>query len=164
MRCAQPADLESIRRLLDLAFAPSRFEWALVDALVRHERTIHHWVIEHDRQVLAYVCYSPAYRGDEPIGWHLAPVAVEPDWQRQGLGSSLIRATLAQSPIFSNPVFVLGDPAYYGRFGFRRVQQPQCPFEPSNQHFMALNYDGALGSFVIGYEPEFAVELDASQI
>jgi putative acetyltransferase len=156
MRLAQPDDLESIVPVLDLAFASSRFESKLVRALMMNRRAIHHWVIEHGRQVLAYICYSSAYRGQEPIGWHLAPVAVKPDWQRQGVGSSLIRATLAQSPIFSNPVFVLGDPAYYARFGFRRVQEPRCPFDTGNEHFMALNYDGALGSFVIGYEPEFA--------
>jgi len=158
MRLSQSDDLESIVRLLDLAFAPSRFESRLLRALMEKRRSLHHWVIEHGQQVLAYVCYSAAYRGGEPIGWHLAPVAVEPDWQRQGLGSSLIRGTLAQSPIFSNPVFALGDPAYYGRFGFRRVPQPKCPFDPGNAHFMALNYQAGGDSFIVGYEPEFSLD------
>jgi putative acetyltransferase len=158
MRLARPDDLASIVRLLDLAFAPSRFESRLVRALIENRRSIHHWVIEHGQEVLAYVCYSPAYHGEEPIGWHLAPLAVDPNWQRQGLGSSLVRATLAQSPIFSNPVFALGDPAYYMRFGFRRVQQPRCRFDPRNEHFMALNYQTGSDSFVVGYEPEFSLD------
>jgi putative acetyltransferase len=158
MRLVQPDDLESIVRLLDLAFAPSRFESRLVRALMENRRSLHHWVIEHGHELLAYVCYSAAYRGEEAIGWHLAPVAVDPNWQRQGLGSSLIRATLAQSPMFSCPVFALGDPAYYGRFGFRRVPQPRCPFDPGNAHFMALNYQAGGDRFVVGYEPEFRLD------
>ena len=67
MRLAQPDDLESIVRLLDLAFAPSRFESRLVRALMTNQHSIHHWVIEHGQHVLAYVCYSLAYRGEEPI-------------------------------------------------------------------------------------------------
>jgi hypothetical protein len=100
------------------------------------------------------VCYSPAYRAEQSIGWHLAPVAVHPEWQKRGHGSNLIRQTLAQADISGSPVFVLGDPGYYRRFGFYPVRQPQCPFEPRNEHFMALRYN-CQDSFVIGYEKEF---------
>jgi predicted N-acetyltransferase YhbS len=51
---------------------------------------------------------------------------------------------------------VLGEPSYYARFGFRRVKQPICPFDPSNEHFMALHYEDQEG-FQIGYESEFTV-------
>ena len=37
---------------------------------------VHHWLCEQDRVVAAYVCYSRAYRGEHPIGWHLAPVLI----------------------------------------------------------------------------------------
>ena len=57
-------------------------------------------------------------------------------------------------PIAGSPVFVVGEPSYYTRFGFRRVRQPVCPFEPSNEHFMALHYDSQ-DEFQVGYEPEF---------
>lgn len=49
----------------------------------------------------------------------LGPLAVAPEWQRQGIGSTLVRAGLRSLERASlQRVYVLGDPAYYGRFGF----------------------------------------------
>ena len=154
MRPATQNDLESIVRLLDLAFAPSQFESRLVRALVKNARLIHHWVLEGEDDLYAYVCYSRAYRAERPIGFHLAPVAVHPERHRKGLGSTIIRESLLQPPIAASAAFVVGEPSYYARFGFRSVQQPICPFDPSSTHFMALRYEG-LDEFQIGYEPEF---------
>ncbi|WP_299621598.1 GNAT family N-acetyltransferase [Pelagibius sp.] len=53
----------------------------------------------------------------------LAPLAVVPEAQRQGVGGALVEgglARLAQSG--SGLVFVLGDPGYYGRFGFEAAR------------------------------------------
>jgi putative acetyltransferase len=154
MRPAVPKDLEAIVNLLDLAFAPSAYESRLVRELIASGVRICHWLLEQQGDVLAYVCYSRAYRGELPIGWHLAPVAVHPEWRKRGQGGTLIRQTLTQAPISESPVFVLGDPAYYSRFGFCLVHEPQCPFEPTNKHFMALRYN-CPESFIIGYEREF---------
>jgi hypothetical protein len=54
LRPAVTGDIESIERLLDLAFAPSAFESRLVKALVMGRRAIHHSLLERDRQILAY--------------------------------------------------------------------------------------------------------------
>jgi len=49
----------------------------------------------------------------------LAPLAVHPDWQRQDLGSQLIRTGLQRLQARGVAlVFVLGNPHYYGRYGF----------------------------------------------
>ena len=49
----------------------------------------------------------------------LGPLAVAPAWQRRGIGSALVRAGLQQLDSAGvTRVFVLGDPAYYGRLGF----------------------------------------------
>jgi putative acetyltransferase len=48
----------------------------------------------------------------------LAPVSVAPAWQRRGVGSHLVRAGLGCAVGAEGLVIVLGDPAYYGRFGF----------------------------------------------
>src|SRR5262249_32782712 len=100
------------------------------------------------------VCYSQAYRASTPIGFHLAPIAVHPEHQSRGLGSRIIRQTLLESPIACHAVFVLGDPSYYARFGFRGVERPTCPFDANNEHFMALRYE-LEEDFQIGYEAEF---------
>jgi putative acetyltransferase len=149
MRAALPDDLGLIVRLLDEAFAPSRYESHLVSALVEHKRPIHHWVVEDASGLHAYVAFTRAFRDREVIGFHLAPVAVRPDRQRMGYGADLIRRTLRTPPIAKSPVFVLGDPGYHRRFGFERVPQPECPFDPGSAHFMALNYNVS-DAFTIG--------------
>jgi putative acetyltransferase len=154
MRPAKENDLECILRLLDLAFAPSQFESRLVRGLVQNARPLHHWVLDSEGSLNAYVCCSHAYRAERPIGFHLAPVAVHPKHQGKGLGTLLIRETLLQPPIAGGSIFVLGKPSYYTRFGFRRVSRPICPFNPSNDHFMALHYESQ-EDFWIGYESEF---------
>ena len=49
----------------------------------------------------------------------LAPLAVDEGWRRRGVGTALVRAGLdACRELDIDAVSVLGDPAYYGRFGF----------------------------------------------
>jgi putative acetyltransferase len=51
----------------------------------------------------------------------LAPVSVSPDTQGSGIGSALIREGLVRCKAMGfDAVAVLGEPAYYRRFGFRR--------------------------------------------
>jgi putative acetyltransferase len=59
----------------------------------------------------------------------LAPLAVEPDYQGQGIGTELIREGLRRLEKDSvEAVYVLGDPAYYGRLGFAREQSVSPPY------------------------------------
>lgn len=59
----------------------------------------------------------------------LGPLAVSPDWQRRGSGSQLVEWGLGRlESIGAKQVFVLGDPAYYGRFGFRPEPNVQPPY------------------------------------
>ena len=92
----------------------------------------------------------------------MGPVAVNPDHQRQGIGSRLIRAGLEEvRQLGVAAVVVLGDPRYYTRFGFQpaarygvRFQDPSVPAED----FMLIELRrGALEGHggVATYEPEF---------
>lgn len=169
MRPATSDDFDALTRLLDAAFAPSGYESDLVNRLRARGKLIHEWVAEDDRGLAGVVCYSRAFRGDEVIGLHLAPLAVRPDVQGNGIGSQLIRASLAALAALPpapgiSPVFVLGNPDFYERFGFHRIGNPRCPFDPENAHFLAYRWAGnAEGGafFEIGYEAEF---LDESAI
>ena len=154
MRHVTDIDMPEIDRLLDAAFSPSRYESALVRRLRENKRTLHEWVVEDSAGIAAYIGYSRAYRGGEVVGLHLAPLAVRPDRQRQGLGSALVVQSLASSLIASQTVFVLGLPEYYQRFGFKRVASPICLFDDGNQHFLALRQP-AEGNYTVGYEEEF---------
>jgi putative acetyltransferase len=141
--------------LLRCAFPGSDYEADLVREFHEHGKPPHEWVCIHTNRVIAYLAFSNAYHGSEVCGLHLAPMAVAPEFQRQGVGSELLRFALRQEPIKSLPLFVLGEPGYYARFGFEPCSLPFCPFDKDNAHFLAMRNDAA-ASFIIGYEPEFA--------
>ena len=59
----------------------------------------------------------------------LAPLAVDPACRGQGVGSALVRAGLQRlAEDGTSMVFVLGDPAYYSRFGFRPERSVATPY------------------------------------
>ena len=69
----------------------------------------------------------------------LAPLAVLPEYQRNGIGTALVQAGLAACRRAGHSaVFVVGDPRYYGRFGFST--EMAAPFECvyACEAFMAL--------------------------
>ncbi len=72
----------------------------------------------------------------------LAPVAVAPEWQRQSIGSALVRAGLdacrRRGGCF---VIVVGHPDYYPRFGFTsaRAAGLEAPFPVSDAAFMVCD-------------------------
>jgi putative acetyltransferase len=118
-------DRDGIRALLDAAFpvpegAVHSLEAVLVDDLradgdLLPELT---FVAELDAQVAGYVACSSATMGSGPaVG--LGPLAVQPEHQRTGIGSALVAAVVATAEQRGEPsVVLLGDPAYYGAFGF----------------------------------------------
>lgn len=145
---------DKVSALLRQAFPNSKYEERLVANLRRNGRTLFEWVCIHKNMYIAYIAFSTAYDGKTPCGLHLAPVAVNPQYQNQGIGSELIRFALRQKMLQDTTIYVLGDRGYYRRFGFKHVTQPVCPFDKNNAHFMAKG-DVTNREFIIGYEPEF---------
>jgi putative acetyltransferase len=140
--------------LLRSAFPDSEYESGLVQKLHENGKAIHEWVCIHTNKVIAYIAFSKAYNGEDLCGLHLAPMAVTPEFQKQGVGSELLRFALRQEPIKSQPLFVLGEPDYYKRYGFEPCNLPVCPFDKNNAHFLSMR-NKTTGSFIVGYEAEF---------
>ncbi|MBU2956682.1 GNAT family N-acetyltransferase [Paracoccus sp. 1_MG-2023] len=114
LRPEQPSDRDPIDSLLAAAFdGPS--EAALVRQLRADEDLSLSLVAIAAGRLLGHLALSPI-AADRPA-LALAPVAVHPRAQGLGIGSALIRAALDHAG--DRPVVVLGDPAYYSRFGFR---------------------------------------------
>lgn len=92
----------------------------------------------------------------------LAPLAVVPDRQRHGVGAALVHAGIEACRGRSvDLITVLGDPAYYRRFGFcdSAAQALDAPF--SGPAFMALALDGAApgaGPWTVRYAPAFGLD------
>ncbi len=140
--------------LLQRAFPGSGYETLLIQKLHDNGKSLHEWVCLHVNKAIAYIAFSNAYHGREVSGLHLAPMAVAPDFQKQGVGTELLNFALRQDAIKSQPLFVLGEPGYYSRFGFEPCRVPMCPFDTDNAHFMSMRNADAT-CFEIGYEPEF---------
>jgi len=140
--------------LLRRAFPGSDYEAELVQKFHENGKPPYEWVCIHTNKVIAYLAFSPAYHGKEVCGLHLAPMAVMPDFQRQGVGSELLRFALRQEGIKGQPLFVLGAPGFYARFGFEPCSMPICPFDKDNAHFFSMRNETTT-SFIVGYEPEF---------
>ena len=151
-----PVHYAKVYALLRAAFPGSVYEEKLVQKLHENGRVLQEWVCLHVNKAIAYIGFSNAYDGNAVCGLHLAPMAVAPEFQRQGVGSELLRFALRQATIQSQPLFVLGPPAYYQRFGFRPCSDPVCPFDEDNRHFLSLGHVSE-HAFTVGYEPEFTL-------
>jgi putative acetyltransferase len=118
IRYARPADHAAIAAVVTAAFGRAD-EAALVERLRADEDTLFELVAEEDGEVVGHVLFSRLWADRYDLYGALAPLSVHPDRHRQGLGARLVRAGLESAREFGcHGVLVLGDPAYYGRFGF----------------------------------------------
>ncbi|MBX3026458.1 N-acetyltransferase [bacterium] len=117
--------------------------------------------------VVGHILFSPVRLDPEPPApprWlGLAPLAVLPPRQRQGVGSALVRAGLeAARAAGATAVVVLGHPDYYPRFGFAPASRVglRCVYGAPDEAFMALalvpgGFGGQRG--LVRYAPAFDV-------
>lgn len=124
LRRETAGDHAAIGELVGLAFDGRTNEPDLVDRLRRRAtyRPAYSLVAEHEGRLVGHVMLSEAALvttdGDVSV-LVLAPLSVHPDAQGVGVGSALVRRVLELAGDEGEPcVVVLGDPAYYRRFGF----------------------------------------------
>lgn len=166
IRPETPADRAAIGAVLEAAF-PSPAEARLVDLLRDHGRLFLSLVAEEGGEVVGHIAFSPvsvAGTGAD-AGMGLAPVAVRPDAQRRGIGSRLVREGLAACREAGvGFVVLLGDPGFYGRFGFSAARLLGLSDEyGGGDAFQVLELaTGAVpaGGGLVRYAPEFAMFLD----
>lgn len=168
IRPETPTDFAAVAQVLQQAF-PGPQEAVLVGQLRRRPdfRPELSLVAETAGAVVGHILLTPihiepAAGGAPTSSLALAPVAVLPAWQRQGIGARLIVAGLAaaRSGGFGS-VVLLGHPGYYPRFGFGPASRwgIRAPFEVPNEAFMALELQaGALAAAAgtVRYPEEFA--------
>jgi len=134
MRPENRNDRSTIHGLLTHAFGGTA-EAMLVDALRQDGALLVSLVAVEDDRIVGHVAASPMHSdngGNRLAAAALAPLAVAPDRQRRGAGSALVVALLdALDRQQVDFVIVLGDPAWYQRFGFERAADTglRTPFD-----------------------------------
>lgn len=121
IRAEEPGDRDAVRRVNEAAF-DTPAEADLVDALRESGEIAPDLclvAVDHGT-VVGHICFSRARLGEDgPEILALAPMAVDPARQNEGIGSELVREGLLRAEETELPlVVVLGHPDYYPRFGF----------------------------------------------
>lgn len=154
-----PADIAAIDAVHRAAFAPEphsrQTEHLIVNALRSAGALTVSLVAELQGQVVGHAAASPVSLSDGSIGWHcVGPIGVLPGLQRSGIGSALIQHLQAQG---SAGCVLVGEPAYYGRFGFRAGLGLVWPGVPAEYaaYVQSLPFGAPVPQASVVYHPAF---------
>lgn len=157
IREAKDSDTRDIRGLHLAAFGDEGKAVAdLAVALIADDsaRPMLALVAESEDGVVGSIIFSSVRISgqDSGTGYLLAPLAVAPGMQRMGVGRQLIESGLtALRERGAELVFVLGDPRYYGRFGFSAEHKVRAPYDlPYPEAWMCLSLGEAAPKMVEG--------------
>ncbi|SDR30956.1 N-acetyltransferase [Pseudovibrio sp. Tun.PSC04-5.I4] len=165
IRAEQTQDEAFIRALIYAAFenhphhesGAKPTEHLIVDLLRANGELTLSLVAEEAEMLLGHIAFSPVTNDGNSLGWFgLGPVAVSPDHQSKGIGKQLITEGMAQlQRLGAKGIVLLGEPGYYGQFGFQPVDRLILPGVPA-QYFMAKPIDGATPSGTVAYSEAFS--------
>jgi len=165
IRTEKPEDLEAVRNVNIAAFGREN-EANLVDRL-RGIGSTFSWVAVQSDRIVGHLLFSlvtvegKCSKNLSVLG--LAPVAVLPNYQRQGIGTRMIREGLKECGRSGfQAVVVLGHPHFYSRFGFIPASRNslRCEYDVPDEAFMVLELEsGALqeSSGTVKYRSEFSL-------
>ena len=161
IRPEQAADRAGVRRVYEAAF-PTSTEADLVDRLRARQPGTLALVAEHEGAVVGHILFTPV-TFDPPsdaLAFALSPMAVMPGHEKHGVGRRLVQNGLAECHAKGAClVVVLGDPEYYGRFGFERASRHalrnEFGVEEAFMAFMLEAQSHPHPGTLVRYAPEF---------
>lgn len=161
VRPEKEGDADAIRVLTEEAFRTAPHadgtEHLIVDRLRAAGALALSLVAELDGALVAgHAAFSPVAVSDGSAGWYgLGPLSVTPAHQGRGIGSALLRAGLAHLiAAGARGCVVLGDPAYYGRFGFAAGPALTLGGVPPG-YFLYRAFSPVYGEGTVSYHPAF---------
>ncbi|GAB3955252.1 N-acetyltransferase [Spirosoma harenae] len=160
IRHEQPNDVDTIEKLTQAAFLSGlhsdHTEQFIINALRRAGQLTISLVAEENDVILGHVAISPVTISSGATGWYgLGPISVWPDQQHQGIGSTLVNAALTELQQLGGAGCVLvGDPAYYRRFGFKTNADLVLPGIPA-EYFQVLSFREEVPIGTVRYHDAF---------
>lgn len=117
-------DYDAVRIVNDRAFGQPE-EGRIINILRKVCQETLSLVAVSDEKIVGHILFSPVtidHEDTQVIGMGLAPMAVLPEFQKQGIGSLLVKEGLGRIKETDCPfIIVLGHEHYYPRFGFERA-------------------------------------------
>ncbi|GHA50743.1 GNAT family N-acetyltransferase [Photobacterium aphoticum] len=163
IRSEAPADILPIDRLLKTVFETEAEAKLVMRLRENGNRTLSLVACTDEGEVIGHVFFSPVTRDGEDEYWQgLAPLAVHPDYQRQGVGLALMEEAKQTLAELGYPVIVvLGHSDYYPKAGFTPAAAHglACQWPVPEEAFMVLELlpDHLAGKHgTLAYCPEFA--------
>jgi len=162
IRPEEPEDYSAVHTVNAAAFETPA-EANLVDVLREEANPVISLVAEEDAVIVGHILFSPVtlsgHSNLKIMG--LAPMAVEPAHQKQGIGSALVKIGLEKcKELGYGAVVVLGHTWLYPRFGFSPSVRYgiRCEYDVPEEAFMVLEIEtgylrGVYGA--IKYHPAF---------
>lgn len=140
IRQEQEQDYASIQNILRLCFHREGMredfnEWVLVDKIRQCDGYIPELslvAVEH-QAVIGHIMFSQCWIGDQ-TSIALAPLAVHPDYQRQGIGSRLVEKGLELARLLGYTSSIVLGGSYYTRFGYRPIPSSIHIKDGLNEH------------------------------
>ncbi|SMG60964.1 GNAT family N-acetyltransferase [Paraburkholderia susongensis] len=160
IRQENSSDIDSIRSVTEAAFRnaahSSHTEHWIVDALRKSHQLTLSLVAELQGNVVGHVAVSPVSISTGADQWYgLGPISVLPEHQGNRIGSELTRKALSElKAMNARGCVVLGDPEYYGRFGFKVHDGLLYPGVPP-EYFQALSFNGNTPVGAVSYHDSF---------
>ncbi len=154
------ADVEAIAEVTVAAFKTldisQHTEQFVIAALRTANALTLSLVAEVDGRVVGHIAFSPVTMSDGTQNWYgLGPVAVLPEYQRQGIGKGLIQEGLSRlKEMNAQGCCLVGHPEYYRQFGFEN--SPRLVLEGVPQEvFFALSFDGHIPQGTVTFHDGF---------
>ena len=160
IRAEAQGDEDAIGEVVAAAFAGMPYAAGTEAAIVRQLRAdgdlALSFVAADGPAILGHIGFRPITINGRRGRWlQLGPLSVVPARQRQGVGSALVEYAVAHTrDAGEDGIGVLGDPRFYERFGFRRVEGLGIE-GPHGEHFRWLPLKGRAPRGTVRFAPAF---------
>jgi len=160
IRNENPADYEAISDVTRKAFLHHPFsrqtEQAIILALRAAGVLTLSLVAEFEGRLVGHIAFSPVTLSDGTKNWFgVGPLSVAPELQKQGIGKALMIEGISKlKKLGAHGCALVGDPAYYPRFGFKNC--PSLTYEGiPPQYFFVLPFGSGEPSGIIHFHDGF---------